>query len=161
MNLKEFHAHLREAFPSAITSSCLKKGCKLTLEGIPQSSLTIIDADEYRRTHGHADRICDYLLFFTNERKLYVIPVEMKSGKVDAGTAVAQLQRGADVCDEILREFPPSPCPSELLPILLYGGGIRSMELKVLRRSRISFRGEEYPITYERCGHSLKNILRL
>lgn len=156
MNLLD---ELEEKFQRCVVTSCGKQGCTLRVQNMSPSSYKIIDADEYARVRAYTGKLCDYFLFLMYQGALGVAVVEMKSGTVRASTVVDQLQAGSDESSRILRhEVSHGDMPCKFFPILLHRG-IRSAEVKILRKKRITFGSKKYRVILERCGSELQKIL--
>lgn len=90
--------------------------------------------------------LCDCLVLWSRGRRKHVAVVELKSGTVQAGHAVEQLQNGARLAESICDG-------SEVFDVLLTCvGRLRAVEINVLRRKRVRFFGREYLVRIERCG---------
>ena len=99
---------------------------------------------------------CDFI-FFSDSGNL-VAALELKSGKVEAGQLVRQLQAGADLADRLV----PAGCPVRFVPVAAYGGKAHRDELAELGRlrSQIRFRGNRARVELLRCGQPLVNAIR-
>ena len=74
-----------------IVKQCRKDGCSVSLAGTPQQRL-IVDFDKPGSPIGPAAPRCDYLFLADPScRDLWVAPVELKKGTVDASKAIKQL----------------------------------------------------------------------
>lgn len=152
MNL---HRALESKFPNAIKNSCRKEGCRLQVRRISGLTVTVIDADKYAERVRLRTKICDYLVFVTDDH-LQAIAIEMKSGSVDARSAVQQIESGAQQCDRLAGRH---SC-DKFHPVLLSQGKIHATELKVLMRATVRFRGNDYLVKRLRCGAKLEDVLR-
>jgi hypothetical protein len=143
-----------DKFKDCISDSCRKQGCALDMAGIPEDNRVILDCDEYKARSSFDDRICDYIvLCCTDDYRVAV--VEMKSGAPDhVRNAIDQIRSSIKIADEIIGAKPVK----QFLPLLLHGGGISSQELKVLKSSRVIFRGKKYLVDQKKCGSSLQDI---
>ena len=81
------------------------------------------------------------------------MPIELKSGGVDASKAAQQLQTGAD----FVHRFVPPTARLKCRPILIHGRSLDRRERKTLNRAKIRFRGQHLTIATARCGRP-KNL---
>ena len=101
-----------------LSSSCSRDGCQVSMADVP-SRRVVIDADRAFPAHQMEEgKQCDYILFFTSQDTLFAVPMELKSGGVDASAVSEQLQRGAEfaarfvptafrtICHTLLNETP-------------------------------------------------------
>ena len=107
------------------------------------------------RTHGIEGGRCDRLLFVIDgvPSRLVAVPIELKSGGVDASKAAQQLQTGAD----FVHRFVPPTARLKCRPILIHGRSLDRRERKTLNRAKIRFRGQHLTIATARCGRP-KNL---
>lgn len=150
-----FLIKIKNKFSAALRNSCSKDQCTLSLQSLTSYTKCIIDADKYRGLCHLESKLCDLLIFVANSF-LIAIACEMKSGRVNASTAVEQIQNGANECDKILE----SDSASRFIPLLVYGKIQHPSELKVLQARKIRFRGSNYPIIRAKCGSRLVDILK-
>ena len=137
-------------------SRCKGDGCEVQLEGMPScpDRLTItLDCQEL----GIRDqKRCDYLFIGQTDATSYVALIELKSGKVDSATGVAQqLQGGAD---HLATRLLPSTMSFQFRPVLAHGKGIHRHILKKLRKARVKLHGTTAPIKLVRCGSKLIDV---
>ncbi len=94
---------------------------------------------------------CDYVLFWAAgaHETLVTVPLELKSGDVDASEASAQLQQGAAFADRFIRSDVTSTCH----PILVHGGRVHPYQRRTLNRAKVHFRGQQLTIKTARCNH--------
>ncbi len=97
------------------------------------------------------------VLFFISAAKntLFAVPMELKSGGVDASEVSAQLQRGA----EFAERFAPSAFRSICHPVLFHGKSIHPKQRKTLNRTKVRFRGRQLTIKTARCNQP-RNLAR-
>ena len=134
---------------------CKEAGCEASLEDVPFPRV-VVDANKAFPHHAMEGQRCDYILFFMNadEDTLFTVPIELKSGKVDASEAINQLQGGAVFANR----FAPTNFNSICRPILFHGRRrIHEEERKELSRKKISFRDDELTVKTARCSKS-KNL---
>ena len=124
------------------------------MDGVPFPRV-IVDANKAFTDHKIEGKRCDCILFFMNiaEDKLISVPIELKSGSVDASEAFEQLQGGADFADR----YAPKNRDSICRPILIHGQGIHKQQLNWLNGKKVNFRGIRLTIETARCNHP-KNL---
>lgn len=99
---------------------------------------------------------CDFLLFIKNKQRLFVVPIELKSGAIhDARDAVDQIQGGLNQANRWLNQN----VNFDLFPILAYGKGSHRIIYDKLRIHKVKFRGKEKKIKLVRCGSELPQEL--
>ena len=93
---------------------------------------------------------CDFVLFFSSDagETLLTVPIELKSGDVDASEASEQLQRGADFAVR----FAPKTINSACRPILLHGKSIHPKQRKTLNRAKVRYHSLDLTIKTARCN---------
>ena len=111
----------------------------------------VLDVDLAFPTNKASTNQCDLILFHIDDTQnsLIGVPMELKGGDVDASEAVSQLREGARIVDS----FVPKDVEIDLVFVLVHGEGIHKAQLRRLKTSRVTFRGEEFPINTTRCGH--------
>lgn len=144
-----------------LSESCSRDGCRVYMTDVPSPRI-VVDVDRASRTHGISGKRCDYILFFTNgarDTTLVMVPMELKSGGINASTASEQLQRGA----ELAEHFTPNNIAVGAVchPILFHGKRIHEKARKALNREKVQFRGRQLTIKTARCGRpgNLANVL--
>ena len=88
-----------------------------------------------------------------------MVPMELKSGGVNASTASEQLQRGAELAERFTRNRITVGVVCH--PILFHGKRIHEKARKALNRAKVQFRGRQLTIKTARCGQpgNLANVL--
>ena len=140
-----------------LSNSCSRDGCRVSMEDVP-SRRVVIDADRAFPAHKMEEgKQCDYVLFFTNtgQDTLFAVPMELKSGGVDASEVSEQLQRGA----EFVGRFVPSAFRAICNPILFHGKSIHPKQRKTLNRAKVLFHGRQLTIKTARCNQP-RNLAR-
>ncbi len=134
---------------------CSKDRCSVLLAGVPQPRV-VVDMDcDALGIPGDAVR-CDYVVVSGSDQTLRIVPIEMKSGRVNNGRAVVgQLQAGADFAQRWARNWGTA----RLVPVLAHGKGVGKLALKELRGARISFRGTRLRPQLVRCGERIAGLL--
>lgn len=137
-------------------TKCSGSGCSLKLNNLPPPFILIdMDCKELKLTAGNR---CDYLFISNNERQCLVVPIELKSGRLDASQVIKQLQAGSNFAASIIPDH--YDVEVQFTPIVAYGGGAHSLELKKLKGQSIRFRQIQAQIKLTRCGRSLSEQLR-
>ena len=132
------------------TTPYTKEGCRVSMANIPTNRI-VLDVDLAFQTGRAGINQCDFVLFYIDaaQYNLIGVPMELKRGDVNASEAVAQLQEGARIVDNCIR----NNVDVNLVLVLVHGGSMHRSQRNRLRTSRIRFRGEEFPINTARCGH--------
>lgn len=133
-----------------LSDSCSRHGCRVYMNDMPRCRV-IVDSDLAFPAHNVSGGRCDYILFLItpDTDALVVVPMELKSGSVDASEAAEQLQCGADFADRFVSENNGN---LRFLPVLFHGRSIHPMQRNTLNRTKIRFRGLEFTIKTERCN---------
>lgn len=136
--------------------SCRRNGCRVFMQDVP-SRRVLVDADRAFPAHKMEGQRCDYVLFFVISGKdtLCAVPMELKSGGVDASEVAGQLQRGADFA----YRFAPQDLKAVCHPVLFHGGSIHPKQRKTLNRAKVRFRGRQLTIKTARCNQP-RNLVR-
>ena len=144
----------------SLSGSCSRDGCRVYMTGVPSPRI-VVDVDRASQVHEISGKRCDFILFFTSATKdmLVMVPMELKSGEINASTASEQLQRGAELAERFThnRVAVGSLCH----PILFHGKRIHEKTRKALNRAKVRFRGRQLTIKTARCGQpgNLANVL--
>ena len=143
---------------SCCVSRCEGDGCEVRLEGMPScpDRLTItLDCQALGIRH---KKRCDYLFIGQTDATTYVALIELKGGRVDSATEVAQqLQGGAD---HLATRLLPSTMSFQFRPVLAHGKGINRHILKQLRKAKVKLYGTTAPIKLVRCGSKLIGVFK-
>ena len=143
-----------------LSESCSRDGCRVYMTDVPSPRI-VVDVDRVSQTHEIAGRRCDYILFFARSAgdTLVMVPMELKSGGVDASTASEQLQRGVELAERFSRNR--IDVRSVCHPVLFHGKRIHEKARKALNRAKVRFRGRQLTIKTARCGQprNLANVL--
>ena len=135
-----------------------KEGCSVSLRDAPQPRL-IIDLDKPGSPLSQNQTRCDYLFVAeVPSKRDWVVPLELKSGGLDAGKVVEQLQAGARAAEKLVQ---PSRT-IRLCPVLAYGGSMHRAERTVMKQKSSWVRFHDYsePVRQIRCGSPLTQALR-
>ena len=131
------------------TSPYTKEGCRVSMANIP-SERVVLDVDLVVPTGRSSTNQCDFVLFYIDvaQNSLVGVPLELK-GSPDASKITKQLQEGAHIIDKLV----PSTVKTNCVPVTFHRRKIHKAQLKKLKTSRVTFRGEEFPINTTRCGY--------
>lgn len=135
--------------------NCNKHGCKLRLDDVsPERVLIDMDCKELRIPSNR--KRCDYVFVWEVDNTTYLVPIELKSGRVDsASTVIDQLQGGVHVASNWL----PENISFQLIPVLAHRKKPHRNVRRKLRSGEISFRGKKKRIFLLRCGDKLSKAL--
>ena len=164
----------------SLSGSCSRDGCRVYMTGVPSPRI-VVDVDRASQVHEISGKRCDFILFFTSATRdlLVMVPMELKSGGINASTASEQLQRGAVLAEQLQRDAELAvqlqrdaelaerftrnriAVGSVCHPILFHGKGIHKKARQALNRAKVRFRGRQLTIKTARCGHpgNLANVL--
>lgn len=150
MNLHEALKKICQQVGDNKAISYTKDGCSVSMDDIP-SECVVLDVDLAFPTGKANTNQCDFVLFYIDpvQSTLIGVPMEFKSGNVDASEAVAQLKQGARIVDD----FAPKNVEINLVLVLVHGGGIHKTQFDKLKTSRIRFRNEDFPINTTKCSY--------
>ena len=145
----------RAVSAGCVVTRCSKGGCRVSLRNAPEPRV-IIDLDHREAPVGQNDKRCDYI-FIGGSDKVWVAPMELKSGKPEPSEIAPQLQAGADVADKIV----PRGAKVEFMPLAIYGGSA-PRDTRVFKKSayRIVFREQRKEIKLHKCRTPLALALR-
>lgn len=145
-----------------LSKTCSRDGCRVSMKDVPTSRV-LVDADCAFSAHNIEGRRCDYVLFFIGaaEDTLVMVPMELKSGNVDASAASEQLQASAEFADRFTRDH--SGIKPTCRPILFHGNRIHEKDRKALNRAKVTFRNQQLTIKTARCNQrrNLSRVLNL
>lgn len=133
---------------------CHKEGCRVDLEGAPSDRI-IVDMDCDALQFSQAQKRCDYLFVGEEHTATCVAPIELKSGRVDAGAVLEQLEGGAGMAETWL----PQGASFRFVPILAHGKKIHPNDQKRLSRP-LTLRGQRRKVERIKCGEALVKALR-
>lgn len=136
--------------------TCKAAGCSIKMQGIRGARL-IIDMDKLSGFQQNQQR-CDYLFIGSHANVEWVVPLELKRGKVEANEVREQLQTGADFA---ARHLLPSDVDVCFRPVVAHGGKVhRSQRIKLQQQCEIRFQGKPYEIKLIRCESPLTKVLQ-
>ena len=135
---------------TCLSNRSSKEGCSLDLSGIAPSSRIIVDCDEYIKQRRITEKMCDYIIV-SNHCGVSITVVEMKGGRLHAKDVVQQISNGAKLAEAI------TPTADERFQaLLLRRKRINSIEYRTLKKYKVRFRNDRYPIVPARCGSRLR-----
>ena len=128
-----------------------KEGCSVSLKGAPTPPI-MIDLDKPQAPVEQNDPKCDYI-FIGGCGDVWLAPLELKKGDLDASKVVKQLQAGADIAARII----PAGEPVQFQPVAVFGGRLHPAQKRELSKSssQIRFRDEPFKIQLLTCGQPL------
>ncbi len=139
---------------SCRTTHCDKDKCRVDLAGAPVVHV-IVDMDCGALPIPAHRKRCDCLFVGEECNTTWVVPIELKSGRLDARTVLKQLEGGARTADSWL----PQRISFQLVPLLAHGKPIPRNGLKVLRSKTIELRGQKKKTVLIKCGEQLTKAL--
>ena len=139
---------------SCHATRCNKDGCRVSLNGAPQERV-VIDMDCETLQIPDDKKKCDYLFVGEEKDTTWVVPIELKSGRLRAREVLEQLEEGIKMADMWL----PQGISFQLVPVLAHGKRIHPHDLKVLRSRKIRLRGQRKGAVLIRCGDPLTRSL--
>ena len=100
---------------------------------------------------------CDYLFVAEDDggRAPWVMPMELKRGRLNVNHVTKQLQAGADLADEWLSDA----TSFRLVPVLAHGKPMHRQARENFRRTTVRLRGRKRRIFRIRCGAPLRAAL--
>ena len=153
-------ADLVERIRENLPNECLakgkyrKKGCSVSLQKAPVPFI-MIDMDKPQAPVKQNDTKCDYI-FIGGSSNVFLVPLELKRGKLDASDVVRQLQAGANIADN---RIIPKRESVQLLPVAICGGKFHRAEIRRLSQHKIRFRGKPSNVQLLKCGDPLTKAL--
>ena len=144
----------------SLSGSYSRDGCRIYMTGVPSPRI-LVDVDRASQVHEISGKRCDFILFFKSATRdlLVMVPMELKSGGINASAASEQLQRGAELAERFTRNR--IAVGSVCHPILFHGKGIHKKARQALNRAKVQFRGQQLTIKTARCNQpgNLANVL--
>lgn len=133
---------------------CNKEGCAVSMANAPRPSV-LIDLDCEPLGLSRQTR-CDYLFVAEDDGvAAWVVPMELKGGRLNANHVTTQLQAGADLADGWLSDT----TPFRLVPVLAHKKPIHRQGRENFRRKTVCLRGRKRRIVRIRCGAALRTAL--
>ena len=148
---------LVETVRGKVESTCVinrglrKEGCVVSLRDAPKPRL-IIDFDKPGSPLGKHQTRCDYLFVAEVPNKLgWVVPLELKKGRLDASGVVGQLKAGASAAEELV----PDTVTVNFRPVVASGGNKAERAELRLVRNKVRFHGTAEYVRLLKCGDKL------
>ena len=147
---------LLEAARHAVPELCrakkfLRVGCSVTLEGIDEDRI-IADMDCCELDIPEGRKRCDFVFV---GQEVWVAPIELKRGNVEAKEVIEQLKTGATFAH---RKIVQNLDGIHFQPVVVYGGRIHISQREKLKKqqNKIKFQDRLYVVKLIRCGSPLK-----
>ena len=137
-----------------VTGRLRKEGCSVSLKDAPTPSI-VIDMDKPQAPGGQNETRCDYI-FIGGCNNVFLMPLELKRGKLDASDVVKQLQAGADIA---AARIIPKRGQVQFLPVAACGGKFHRAEIRRLSQSKIRFKSQSSNVQLLRCSQRLIDAL--
>lgn len=118
---------------------CKKEGCSINLQDMHPVVVVDMDCRELEIPGDHGR--CDYVVFSSKGHK-WVVPMEMKRGKVDE-SVTRQIQNGIDFADT---RFIPKDPEIMFRPLCVTGRGVKRETYEKIKKAKVEFRGRKYKI---------------
>ena len=138
-------------------TSCYDHGCSLSLDGAPDPNLLIKAEDMIPESQGQLR--CDFLFVGGDDQRsdgLWVVPVELSSGRKRAFRFLGQLRAGTELADRLL----PADIPVNFCPVAVHGKDLHRRDYDILRSRKIRFRDEEFGVSIVWCETMLLDALQ-
>ena len=147
---------IRESLPDGCfaTGRLRKQGCSVSLAGAPMPSIAI-DMDKPQAPVKQSETKCDYI-FIGGSSNVFLVPLELKRGKLDASDTLKQLQAGANIA---AARIIPKREGVQFLPVAVCGGKFHRAEIRRLSQRKIRFRRQSSNVQLLRCGQRLADAL--
>ena len=146
---------IRDQHKSCVTTSCNENKCSFQLDSESAGSRAIIHGGKYQKHYNFNGKLCDRIVF-CEVHGLILAAVELKGGdRIRLSEAIEQIQNGLDVADSILERH----AVAGWLPLLIYSGGMKPDETRLLRTKSVKFRNENKNVIRRDCGTRLSQVL--
>ena len=154
-------ANLVDQIKRNLSNECLKKGklskegCTVSLKGAPTPSIKI-DMDNEKAPVGQNETKCDYI-FIGGCDDVFLVPLELMKGKLDASKVVKQLQARANIA---AARIIPKREQVQFQPVAVCGKFHRAEKEKLSKpTNRIRFKGERLYAQLLKCDQPLVEAL--
>ena len=152
VNLHKALEEVRQWVGDRKAKSYKREGCVVSMANLRSkpANRVVLDVDlAFPKDQADTNQ-CDLILFHIDDVQngLVVVPMELK-GDTDSSKIVRQLQEGARIVDNCT----PNHIKINLVPVLVHGPGMHKYQRNQLKRSRVKFRGEEFPINTTTCSY--------
>ena len=114
----------------------------------------MIDMDKPQAPVRQNETKCDYI-FIGGSSNVFLVPLELKRGKLDAGDIVKQLQAGADIA---ATRIIPKREQVQFLPVAVCRK-FRRAEIRRLSQRKIRFKNQTSDVRFLKCDQPLVEIL--
>lgn len=133
-----------------------KEGCKVLMTDTPHPRL-VIDFDKKGSPLPRDSHRCDYLLITEGRQDFgWVVLLELKRGRIDAGAVVEQLRAGASAAEKIV----PKDEEIRFRPVVSCGNVHKHEWTELKRKSPIiQFHGHKEYVRVMKCGRPLNSVL--
>ena len=132
-----------------------KEGCTVSLKGAPRPSIKI-DMDNKTVLVKQGETKCDYI-FIGGCDDVFLVPLELMKGKLDASKVVKQLQAGANIA---AARIIPKREQVQFQPVAVCGKFHRAEKEKLSKpTNRIRFKGERLYVQLLKCDQPLVEAL--
>ncbi|MET8974730.1 hypothetical protein ABZX85_03845 [Streptomyces sp. NPDC004539] len=136
-----------------ITSSYREGKCSLIF---PEKSekWVCLSGTKYQENHQREGKLSDLAFFWVMSKgdEVRAYAIELKGGGAKPGQVVEQLQKGADLIHKVMESIPVT-----FVPVLVHAS-LTTLQIRDLKRARITFRGKSYMISLARCGSHLSQV---
>ena len=134
-----------------------KSGCKVAMTGAPSPRL-IVDFDKPGSPLPPSSVRCDYLLIAKGPDDCgWVVPLELKRGRLEVNQVVGQLQAGASAAEKLV----PQDEACRFRPVVAVGNVPKSERQKLKEKAnKIGFHRHKEPVRLMHCGDKLAKVLR-
>ena len=136
-------------------AECNKDKCRVDLTGAPAERI-VVDMDCDSLGIPVERKRCDYLFFDGETETTCVVPIELKSGRFEAGETLEQLQAGISMADTWF----PQGVEFRFVPVLAHGKSIHPEVRRKLLSRRIRWRKQKKGVVLIKCGDPLTKALR-
>jgi hypothetical protein len=112
-----------------------------------------LSGSTYSAEHEYKSKLADLLFAWkTNNSDFLACVLELKSGVIRVSGVVEQLQHGAQLVDDFLKDITVN-----FLPVLVHGA-ISTTTYRELAKHKVSFRGEGMGIDLLKCGGKVDDL---
>lgn len=153
---------IKSRHSGSLTTRCKENDCSLNFAGADHSEFAVISGGKYQKAENLKEKLADCIVIGRAGRG-FVCSIELKSGRLGhISEVVEQIQQGLSVAESILRELGVSPDTIEWHPVVLYGRGIKPVDMQKLRKSLVRFgsgNDSQRHIRWHKCDTPLSAIL--
>ncbi len=128
-----------------------KNGCSVGLDSAP-SPFLVVDLDHPAAPIKANSVKCDYLFVAQQGTTgLFVVPLELKSSRLNANKVSKQLQGGAKAAENLCKNW----SALRFIPVAAQGRKTHRKQFQDLAKKRVVFRNIKHAIVVMDCGSSL------